>query len=248
MLVIKQGVLSMAEIRLADFQLSRITVEVRYPAAYQLWDNAGAIWQQVSQHWPDIKVSETSPNNQKFMHKKEFYCETQLEKSFLIQYEPKSDLSDVIENADFFLQRVNKNLGLTHYSRIGARFIYYMKCKDRDEASRKIIETGVIKFPIGKHFNIEGVNIDPEYAIRLENKEEKNGIYARIKAVSEKTKIDAGINIREFETVELERHGIYYDLDYYISIPTNISSLRIKEWLGQAHQIIKRDSKNFLGG
>lgn len=233
------------KLKFVDLELRRAILEIRYNEAYILWDRSGQIWSEVKSIWPEMKNQKTEPSYTSFLldDKRQFWV--QLDKSNYTDFKPQGNLNDFITNVAKLISLVSDVLKISEYTRLGFRLLYSKYLNTKEEASEYLLSTENIKYPSGKHFNIEGKVLNPSCSMKWEG--ESTGV--RVVLTTHDKKIDLEVNpdVDEINPVHIERSELLYDIDYYTVKNTKRGQLKIDEWISQAYHLIKRDSKIFFG-
>ena len=232
---------------LADFDIDKVTFEIRYDNAYLLWDRAGLIWSEAQHQWPSLTVQRAEPNNTIFLLDRRYELGVELKRTFVNAYRPAADLGNFIDILEKFVPLVNRALELSRYIRIGFRLFYVKPFADADGASAAVLSTGQLRTPAGRHFNIDGKPLYPECFLRWEGK--TTAVRVHLAARSRKLDFEPTPEAAKIlDPVHSDKHEVLLDIDYYTLANVTIGQFRVKDWLTQAFHIIKRDSGVFLGG
>ena len=81
---------------LAQFDIEKVSFEVRYENAYLLWDRAGLIWSQARTKWPAIIMKHAEPNDTTFSLDNRYELVVRLDSAFVVAHRPASNLDDII--------------------------------------------------------------------------------------------------------------------------------------------------------
>ena len=235
----------MTQLNLSQFKLRRAVLEVRYPNAYLLWDRAGDLWSEATRRWGSLDVQEAQPGRTVFRYDaKRTEFSALLSKTSIISHYPDK-FDDFVEMATIFLDITTNILEIYELERIGLRLRYYNSFPDKAAASSAVIALDLLKIPGMPQFNIDGVVVTPEYAVRFEDG--KKGVTVRIGAESEKQEFKPPLNMDGLKPEEVEISGVTYDVDYFTIATTSTGQFRAKDWIEGAHHVIRRDSKSFFG-
>ena len=235
----------MAGLNISQFELRRAIVEVRYPKAYLIWDNAGKLWAEAKKRWATLDVREAEPGKTVFWLDDRSELSVLIDKARLTQERPK-DFDKFVITVTEFLGLTNDMLGLYEYERVGLRLVYRKKYEDKFAASNAMLSADILKVPNMPQFNIDGRAVLPEYVMRLED--DKKGVTVRLKAETETQEFSPPLQMDEIEKAKVETHGVVFDVDYHTIGTLTVGQFRAKDWLNGAHRAIRRDSATFLGG
>lgn len=230
---------------LSSLKLTQATMEIRFDNAYMLWDRAGLVWSKASSIWTNLKMGKAEPMVTTFIVDDRYELSIQLDKAHFIDMQPISSLKEFMVNAELFVALVVDSLDITEFTRLGFRLLYSKKFQDKTEAANAFISTKLINAPRGKHFNIEGKILMPNYSLRWEG--ESTGVRVKLTAQDKKIDLTVGPGVEEILPVHVERSEVIYDIDYYTLKNTRKGQLNVKEWISQAYHLIKRDSNVFMG-
>jgi len=218
--------------------------EIRYPQAFQLWDRSGIIWSEAKKRWPGLKLTQIQPNSGAFLLDSQFDLQAQLEKSHVVGNRGHKT-EKLIDVAATFTDLVVRTLEIDEFSRIGLRLVWTQEFPSKEEASAAVFATKRMQPLSGKHFNIEGVPLYPDYVFRWET--DVLGVTARLRAQGEKVDFDPPINFPDVAPIHLERFRVHVDVDYYTLGITSVGQLKCKDWIEQAHRLINRDLHVLIG-
>jgi len=233
-------------VKLSDLALRQVAFELRYTPAYLLWDRAGAVHTAALQKWHSLRVIRAEPGVTVFRLPPSSQITVTLERTTVETYKPDANLLEFIELSHFYTENLVRELGVSEFLRIGTRLIYAKTFPTIEEASQAILETRQVNVPAGKHFNIEGKGLYPEYTLRWEG--EKTAVAVRLRAVGQKVEFDAPFAVEEIASVHTERFDAIFDVDHFTGAATPAGQFRCKDWIQQAVHLTRRDSGAFLGG
>ncbi len=229
---------------LDSFKLDQAVMEIRYGKAFVLWDRYGRILSELNSKWPDLKMREAKEKNQIFRINGRYDAGADLEKAYFIDLTPASTLKEFKIDADFFLSLIIKTLDIKELSRLGFRLVFRKKFHDKIEASESWTSMKMMSVPHGKHFNIQGKVMEPNYSIRWEG--ESTGVRTMLYVQNRQFDLDPEPYLEEIEPIHIERHDLVYDIDYYTLKNILAGQLNIPEWISQVNHLIRRDSNGFF--
>jgi hypothetical protein len=232
------------KLSLSDFKAETVVFEVRFPACYALWDKSGSLWTRMLDQWPSLKNVDASPAKTTFSLDDKFALAVELEKAFGIGYLSRTNSKDFLETIQSFIDGVTKELRIQNYTRIGFRQAFFREFSTKQEASRALINSGIIHVPKSPQFGIEGEAIFPEYALRWEGK--STGTTVRLRAEERKIELEPALGVTEIETVRVTKYRLALDIDYYASATIAVGQIRVKDWIEQALHLVTRDANSFL--
>jgi hypothetical protein len=226
---------------LSSFQLEQCVVEIRYPLALRLWDNAGAFWQQIQEKWPELRPLHSEPAKQTFQSGNIGFV-VELEQARITGMAPDRSLERFATQARDFVANITKYLSVPVYKRVGMRVIYFREFTDKPAAASALLRMGLLKVPEGKkRFDVEGDPITPHYALRWEST--KKGALLQCRAESRKVDFDPPPEIsKDLQPVHKEKHGLVIDIDYYTVAAVEPAQMDIAEWMKHSLHVISRDT------
>jgi hypothetical protein len=230
--------------KIEDFDLAKIVIEIRYKSAYLLWDRCGSIWREASSIWPSLKPTNVEPNRQSFRVDNKYEFGIELNKSFMIAHYCKA--KNIKDDQEAFIDLVRKCLKIDTYERVGTRFIYELECESVEDGAKKFSETGLVKCPTGPFLNIDG-NIKPRH-ISFLNEDEDTGVKVDLQTAVKKFEIEKPLGVKEFDYPQLDKKILLLDVDYYTKKALLPGQLNVAEWVKQVDHAIKRDAQKLLGG
>jgi hypothetical protein len=231
---------------IGDFRLEKSVFEIRYAIALLHWDRAGSLWTEALAKWPSLKLSNAEPAKTVFSLDSKFEMLASLESGHVIGFSPQSDLDDFSQISSAFCDIIVKQLGLTEFKRLGLRLQFSKEYASKETAAEALTKTKTIHIPEGKQFGIEPVNVMPQYSLRWEGK--TTGVTIRNAIETRRIDFDPPLGIDEIKPVHVERNVIVHDVDYFTISAVPLGKVNVLEWIKQGLHVVRRDSKNFLGG
>ena len=238
---------------LSDFELERIAFEFRYAPAYLHFDRAGALWTEATERWPNLKPERSEPTVTTFHLDNHHEFSVTIDKTHVVSHYP--NVEEFVQLCEPFTELVTRNLGVLYFSRIGLRHVYFRKFPSKEEASAAVLSTRMLSIPEGhatppsnerRHFGVELSSLYPEYALRADG--QGTGFVLRLRSEVRKIDFDPPMNMRQINALHETKAGILFDIDYYTTAKVSIGQFRAQEWLNQAIHLVRRDSRQFLGG
>ncbi|MEN6373832.1 MAG: hypothetical protein ABFD75_03485 [Smithella sp.] len=229
---------------IAQLKLTSATVELRYDKAYIIWDRAGFFWSEISLNWPDSKINQVEPNISRFIINDRFDLMLSLDRSHIIDLKPTSSLKEFTEYASIFLNLVMESLNISKLTRIGFRLVYNKYFPDKNRAADTLVSTKMMVVPQGKIFNIQGKVVQPKYSLTWEGE----STAAKVTLFTREKKIEITVppGVEDVHSINITKYELIYDIDYYTISPVSRGQFNVKDWIEQAYQLIKRDSKFFM--
>src|SRR5271166_215513 len=124
---------------IAEFQLERLIFEVRFPSAFQFWDRAGKVADELSRIWEPLSLTSAQPGSIVFRHKREMYLAVEMGRAVMTLFYPgqKPD----VKQFDAFFAVVRESLQLTILQRVGLRFLLFKKYESLSMAASAVLGT-----------------------------------------------------------------------------------------------------------
>lgn len=154
---------------LSKFRIRSATLEVRYPNTFLIWDQSGAVWEDVGKKYAELAVNEAEPNKVNVQIDEKTQGVIGINRTHCSASEPNSDLGDFCDVCSILYKSLFSRLGISTLTRIGLRLIFDRAFEDRKAAADFVVAQSSLEFPSGKHFNIEGKLLDPEISFRIED-------------------------------------------------------------------------------
>jgi hypothetical protein len=161
-------------------------------------------------------------------------------------HDPKPDLNEFSDYCEAFTSIARTSLELKEYSRLGFRVLYERQFDNRCAAGESMAECVTLPVLVGRHFNVQGGTLQPEFALRWEG--QSVGVLARLAVQTRKIDFDAPLGVGELTPVHLEQNLLALDVDYYTLASIAIGQFKAPDWIQQAYRLIKRDIAQFLRG
>jgi hypothetical protein len=231
---------------LSAFAIEQLVLEVRYPLALNLWDNAGSLWQAVREKWPDLNLVAAEPAKTTFqMGRTAFVVE--IKAARIVSVNPTQSVDEFSTIAREFFRLTTVHLHVSLYERLGLRFIYFKKYKDRTAAASAFYSLGLVKVPSSRKFEVDDKPVNPQYILRWES--DKKGAVIACRAETRKIDWDPTVEqVQIFNPIHTERNGIVIDLDYYTVAPVEPGQVDMGEWVKHAEHVITRDTRYLFEG
>lgn len=235
---------------LENFELQRGVLDLRYDFAYPMWDNSGALGQEISDFpWP-VSVQDADPAKLNFSLGEDMTLEVELEKTVINDYQPDTSLTSLGRVGNLMAPLLSNVLGINLYERVGARVHFFQPFSTVDEAVDQFVEADLISIPEpeGPHFGAEGGVQEASYKQRFEG--DRRGATIRVQTVSRKVEASLPPQLQWSDLdrhLESEKHGILFDIDLYTVAPVEEEQMNFTEWTDDALRIIRRDCAPFLG-
>jgi hypothetical protein len=229
-----------------QFTLEKAVVEVRYPAAYAIWDRAGSVWSEVGRKWPDLKVSHAQPNKTAFtLDGGKFDAAVELEQSRVVAARPERSLDGLAEVASVLLEIVFRKLEVLTLDRVALRVLYFKKFGDAGQASAALLATDLVRVPrtVMEHRHEDKILL-PEFASRIEGK--NLGVCFRLRAESRTMDFEPPPEFEEIKPHHDETHGVVVDVDHYTKASIPIGKLNVREWISSSLKVARRDANRLL--
>jgi len=232
--------------QLADLTLFEAVVEVRYASAYLLWDRTGDLWAKLDLHFPGLRMLAVQPNQAAFRLGNDCEFTVRLENAVLAGFKPNRTLAQFTEHASYFFPLVVEMLEIAEFDRVGCRLMFTKEYPSAREASEALLQSGVLRWPDGKHFNHSGEPIRPEWAFRWEDG--KTGVHIRMRVDERKYDFVPPL-VWEGPLPDKKDHiALTYDLDWYTEAPVLVTQISFEDWIKQCIHLTNRDSDEFLEG
>jgi hypothetical protein len=240
-------VVSQRAMKFEDLRLERAILEIRFPMAYRLWDQAGFLWSTVGSQWPTITNEEANPAKTVFRLELStiYQLTAEIAAARVVGHYPKPNLEEFTEVVSQFLRIFLQVIDVQTFDRIGFRTRHFFETKTQEEAETLVNDLNLIWTPKGTIFSIEPKRVAAEAIMVLEGDE----LGARIHIASQKGAIDLtpapGVPI---EPIHLEKFGIVYDVDYFSLAKVSSEQIDFSDWIRNVYHLIKRDSNKVLIG
>jgi hypothetical protein len=231
---------------LDSYALEQVSFEIKFPAAYLHWDQAGRLWKDVSAIWPELELASAEPNKTSFTLNRSTEFWVSLQNAAVIQHHPeRRDLAAFAQMCKQFLNVVVERLEIGSISRVGLRQQFFCEFETREVASEQFFPMKLIRIPETAQFGTRGKPIMPEYGIRWEG--EILGSTIRVRVDEQRLKFEPNPQFPSLEPIDLRKSGIALDLDYYSTVAFSIGKLDVEEWVRTGTHATRRDVKLYIG-
>ncbi len=231
---------------LGQFKLQRAILEIRFDAAYLLWDRAGAISGSLQKLFPNLKVPSANPAQQRFKLNDNTQLSVELDKANIVSFFPPTNLDVFREAAGKVMPIIIDVLDRKTLTRIGFRVFYEKKFATKSEAAQYVVQCMPSLQRTGKHFNIEGEVRDPSFTLRWEG--ETTGCLVALQAVHAKLEVDVPSDWGEITPINEEKSYAQLDADMYAHSSTPTAKFNAPALIENWYKIVRRDVGGFLNG
>ena len=229
---------------LSEFRLSQAVLEARYLNGFLHWDRAGAIWMEITQRYPNLKVVKSEPVQTVFRLDDKYEFSVQIDRMSVQAHDPHPSLMEFTEVVDRFGATIMRFLELEEYARIGFRLIYLKEFADKASASEALLSTGRLSLPSSPSFGVSGDPLFPAFSCRWEGP--AKGVLVQMRTEERTYEFEVPF---AWEGVKSDGKGRYFcvfDLDYFTTATVGIEQVRLSDWVHQAIHAVRRDSDKFL--
>lgn len=231
---------------ISAFSLQSATLEVRFDPSYALWDKIGQYWGSLTAKWPKLTLIEGGPLITHFAMDRSYEVVIELDKLRIVTHQSDTSLKDFIKLAHDVINLAQESFGISNYTRIGFRVVYFNKYETKEKAAADLLKLGLIKEIKNKQFNIDGKTLNPECIFNWEDSD--LGVRIHLAAITRTINANAPFGITEIEPIKIEKKGIQADIDYYTVKNVTKGQFNPSEWVEKSHQIIRRDLSKYLAG
>jgi hypothetical protein len=230
----------------SSFRRTQAIFEVRFEAAYVLWDRSGLIWKSVGRNFKKLRHQNITPNQMTFFGDDRFSMAVELERASITDHRPQGGIDGTIEVLAAFGEQVIEILDVKALTRVGNRYQYSIECKSLEEARRKAQATIPYAVPKKKLFSIEPAQIGPN--LKIEGDDGELAYLAQIYHREQKVELAPP---PEYVTLGLERvekikYELTLDIDFFTKKSIPVERFQAKSWLLGWHKTIVRDADAFL--
>jgi hypothetical protein len=233
-------------IDLSQFRVRQTVLELRYAAAFLVWDRSGAIWHEMSTRYLDLQVRTASPNIQSVRIDSKNDATVQINTCNVTTAYPSHNLDDFKKLSEAFFPIVISKLEIEALTRIGFRVFFEKKFKNREDTATFAVSL-VKGMPSGsKYCNIEGRVLELDHAVRWEG--EARGCMARIRTANSKLEVEIPVDFDGRESIHEESNIVQVDVDFYTILPTVVGKFDGPTIIGDWFRLIRRDVPELLNG
>jgi len=232
-------------VKIEDFVLERVTIEVRYPKTFLFWDHVGTFWTGIEKDWPTITDVEADPAKTVFRLDPESSYElvAELAAARIVAHSPKGNLDELKKVAANFFTRLCELMNIQYFNRVGFRLIFFLSKDSFAESKDLVNQAALVQLPAGRALGLDMEGAWTETAVLLASED----LGARIRLAPRTRNLDVtpplGFGL---ERIKREEHGVLFDVDYYTMSLVDIAQIEFQDWISNAYHLIKRDSEKFL--
>jgi len=226
------------------FKLNAFTIQITYPDAFELWDQAGSIARQLTRIWPDLSLEEGLANEQ-ILRSSSVAITTGLRVSTIALSDGKGFDQATVDKAANTLALWRAELSIEKFTRISCRAKYVKEFPTKKAANAEVLSWNLCRWPVGKVFeqpeDAEANGID--LLFRLEDANS----FTHVRVGAEEVKIEL-MPHPEFPDIEVhkQKSRVYVDVDRGLLGSVRGDDFRISEWLKGYHHVLRRDIDKLL--
>jgi hypothetical protein len=224
-----------------DFEVESVSIELRYDAAYALWDRSGEVWTRLRNQYPELQSQSATPLQQVFETTK-LRATIELEK-FLVHCRGSDAEQRATEVAQSMLEVCSEHLRLSIFTRVGFREIKTQRFDSPEAAFAAAGPVAPTQFSQASPASSKTIGFSS--GIRLEG--EASGLTANIRGEEREIKLKFPWELsNRFEEKDIKEYVLLIDSDYFTVGLTPRSALDLGEWAKQASRSIRRFWKSTL--
>jgi len=229
--------------QIEEFELERLIFEVRFPSAYQFWDRAGQVTNELSQVWGPLSLASAQPGSIVFRLGREMNLAVELERAVMTMFYPGSKPD--VKQFDAFFGVVKEHLELTTLKRVGLRFLLFKKFETLALAASSVLNTGILNAPKERAFGAEGEPLAAEAMIGFTGK--GLATILRIGAQTRQVNIDLPLEVPpDVKETHQTLHGVSLDVDFSTPKEVQAAQMGLSEWIEQVIHVYRRDVPKFF--
>ncbi len=225
---------------LDTMKLRSVNFQIRYDAAFELWDEAGAIARAFSNAWGGLKLEEGQPNRVT-LTKKGLMIRTELDNSLIALDVPET--VDVRSKAISEAVSIWKDrLKLESFARISMRVEYVKTFSSLAGATEAVRKLGLVNWPTQKVFGQDevGEKNGLDCLLRFEDSSAFTTLRTRAESVLMQYEIHPDFAGDE-PKVHKELHRMILDFDRGTTQPMKAKDFAAEEWLKGYFHLLRRD-------
>jgi len=229
--------------QIEEFELERLIFEVRFPSAYQFWDRAGEVTNELSKLWEPLSLASAQPGSIVFKLGRNMNLAVELGRAVMTLFYPGSKPD--VKSFDVFFGVVKDHLQLTTLQRVGLRFQLFKKFETLPLAASSVLSTGILNTPKERVFGAEGEPTAAEAMIGFTGK--GLGAILRIGAQTRQVNIDLPLEVPpDVKETHETLHGVSLDVDFSTPKEVQAAQMGLSEWIEQVMHVYRRDVPKFL--
>jgi hypothetical protein len=230
----------------SSFRRTQAIFEVRFEAAYALWDRSGEVWELIGHNFKKIKHQSVSPNQTVFIGDDRFSMAVELERASITDHWPQGPIERTIDVQAMFVGTVIKVLEIKALTKVANRYLYSLDCKSLEDAQQKAQAAVDFGKPKKKLFSMEPAYVAPNF--KLAGDDGDLAYFAQIYHREQKIEFSpppeyAILGIEKTEKVSYE---LTLDIDFFTKKQIPVESFHAKSWLQGWHKTIVKDADAFL--
>lgn len=225
----------------AQFKLTRLVLELRFDAAYLLWDRAGAIFTRLALMWPGTKLAEANPAQQ-VLKGENIHLVTSLQSVRLILFRPTT----IMQRAAAIEQTVKvwvEQLELQEFTRVGTRCLFNRSYESEEAANGASVEAALVATPRSPIFGFRTPVSATETVVVWKDQD----LVTRLAIKPEHKRLQFS-DVEDFPEEKIDRtlHSVLIDFDHATAGKVDATKFRTQDWLKGVQHIIHRDMPRYL--
>jgi hypothetical protein len=235
-------------IGIADLKLKSVSFEARYSDNFLHWDRAGKFWTDMIKAHPDMKLITGEPGRTAFRLSSECELSVQMDRFIVMQEDAAPNLKVFSEVCEDGMRRVSNQFEITEFTRLGLRKMYIKAYPTLEDASRAVLETGLVAMPDRPQFGISATAVT-NVEWRAVWADSHKGCNLQLRSEELIFELQLPLNWKGMgESVRKARPQLVWDVDYFTKSRAGVAQLNVTQWIAQASHAVNRDSDNFLRG
>ncbi len=230
---------------LDSFKLHTAIVQIHYKEAYELWDNAGVIARELSNIWPDVKISEAKPHQQVLVGK-DINIDTGFTKSTITLSGERPLNKRNVQNIAQTFETWRKALNLQELIRVSTRVTYFKEFPSIKDANAELIALNMAQWPTTKVFD-QSTGSDFN-SLELLYRFQDDQSFSVLKLKTEQIKYEVGLDpyFVEHSNIEKVRNRMVIDFDRGLLGSVKADKLRMDDWIKGFQHILNRDIEKVI--
>jgi hypothetical protein len=222
-----------------DFRSESVTIELRYPPAFALWDVAGRIWGEILGKFPDLRLASVMPNQQVFESPR-LRGSVELEVCRFMSVPPKPEFQ-ATEATQVMFEACARLLRFHEITRLGFRMVRTLPFPSAADSINFVQKT--MSVPLLKP--LDGGRRVTAFNLTEKQEDDTSGLTAIIRVEQREIKISFPWEIQgrlpsNVPTTLEKEFLVVLDSDYFTTAPVEPEVVNISEWSRQATRSIKK--------
>lgn len=231
---------------LDTLKLRSAVFQVQFPAAFEMWDNAGATARTLAQIWPGLKVNTAEPFRI-ILHSDEVQIRQELTTAIITLRGKDSLDANSVRRIKETIECWKSMLQPKEFGRVSMAVEYGKTFNTLAEANGAVMALNLVKSPNEKVFDqpLDSQKNSVDVLYRFENEDTFSVLRVRAEGVVLERQNDP--DFFDAPVDKVERHRLLVSFDRGTLKSVDPKTFRADEWIKGYLHVLRRDAPKILG-